>query len=587
MKLLNKKRRKILWISLGSIFGVLIIGISLVLIFLEDIVSARLDQLLQDKFGTYYQMKFESIDKDINLSNASITINQVEFTTDTTDQKGLQVYPVIFFEAKRFEIKNISTWDILWGNALDIEEIKLVKPAFSYYERDLSMQVEVSGENFSKTALSEVRIDKLSLEDGRLAYIDFETGHQLFHNDSIRFFVKDFELDLNSIVDYQNAFKWEELAVEAYKASFIPLDGIYDFFMDSLRISYANGELELKDFKVWTKESILDASMNTVNQGEVINFDLERVKITGIDFDRLIQENELHIEKVKANTIEVDVFKNKLKGYESGFTKNIMNKDIRDVPFPILVDSVVFENTRIAFEIWNEKVVKPAKMSLTKMAGHITNFTTFKEGDDTMRIHMNGKIMDQGNLVWNLDFALQDSVSNYSRFSGYVQDLPFATMNPMIRNFLNIKVTKGHLERLDFVGRTDTWNSYGHVAFRYRDMDFDIYSLKDLSVTKRNTALSDLAKIALYKQNPLPNGQFRLADFRFRRMPHESSIMLWVGGILIGAVKTCVKDFVFDIVEDMTQKKIDEVLKKKGLSPRKSKIELNQKKKKKKKKQKK
>lgn len=586
MRVLTKKRKRILWITLGSIFGLLIISFSFLMIFLEDIVSARLDSLLKEKFGTYYQMKFESIDKDINLLDASIRINNVEFYTDTTDQRGLAVYPIIFFQAESFEVENISTWDIIWGNELDISEIKLYNPYFAHYERDRNMQMEVTGENFSKSAIAKIKIGKLSMEGGKLVYFDFETMKRLFHNDSIRFQIENLVIDLNRIVDYQGAFSWDEFQVEAYKASFIPLDGIYDFFMDSLRISYSQRKLELKNFKVWTKESILDASMNTQNQTEVINFDLERVNIEGIDFDRLIRNKELVVKKVRARTIEVEVFKNKLNGYETGFTKNILNEDIRNIPFPILVDSIIFDNTRIIFEIWNERVVEPAKMSLTKIAGHISNFSTFKEGDDTMRMNMNGKIMDQGDLEWNLDFAIQDSLSNYSRFSGYVEDLPFATMNPMIRNFLNIQVTDGYLERLDFVGRTDTWKAHGNVAFRYRDMDFDIYSLKDMTKTKRNSALSDLAKVALYKQNPLPNGKFRLADFEFTRLPHESSIMLWVGGILIGAVKTCVKDFVFDILEDVTEKKVNEVLKEKGLAPRRTKIKLNQKKRKKLKKQK-
>jgi hypothetical protein len=583
MKFRSGKRRKIFLITLGSILGVIIVVFSLLMIFLEDIVSSRLNELLKEKFGTYYAMEFESIEKDVNLVNVSLTIKKVEFKTDTTDQEGIKKYPVIFFKTEELRVSNISTWDILLGRELNLEEILLDHPFFAFYERDLNKQESVTGEVYSASFLNQINIDRIRMIGGKLAYYDFETRKKLLYNDSINFDFEGVRLDLNNIVDYQEAFQFEDFSLEAYKMKYIPLEGIYDFYMDSLRVSFKNHSVELKEFKVLTKESILKASMSTTNQTEVVNFDLEQVLVSGIDFKRLYLQNELYVKKVNAKNIIVDVFKNKLKGYEKGFTKNVLNHDLRNIPFPIKVDSVLFSNANIFFEIWNQKEVKPAKMKIQKLDGKVANFTTFKEENDTMRVEVDGVLMNQGKLNWNMVVAIQDSLSNYQKFWGNVRNLPFASVSPVIENFINLKVTSGMLVRLDFTGRSDTWSSYGKVAFRYRDMGFKIYSLNDFKKKNVNGFLTGMAKTVIYPNNPLPNGDFRLADFRYKRLPHESSIMHWVGGILIGSVKTCVKDFVLPIVEDMTQKKIDKVLDENGLPPTKEKIKIKDKKKKKKK----
>lgn len=578
MAVFTKKRKKILLITLGSILGIIVIGISLLMIFFEDIVTARLEARLQEKFGTYYTLEFEELEKDIGFTTASFRIKNARLITDTTDQEGIKIYPIIFFNAEELRIENISTWDILWGKDLNLDEIVLQQPYFAFHERELQNQEQVTGEHYSNQILNHINIESIKLLRGKMQYHDFEKKRLVLQNDSVQFEIKKLSLDMNNLVDYQNAVSMEDFSLQAYKTWYKPLELIYDFYMDSLSLSTKEGILEMQNFSVITKEEIQKASMSTVNQAEVINFFLEEVSVTGYDFDRLYQKNELYVRKVEASGIKIDLFKNKLEGYEAGFYKSLFQEDIRAIPFPILVDTILFDDTKFNFDIWNSFLVNPANMFIDGMKGYLANFSTFKEGNDTLYLGMEGKLMNKGFLNWNMKMSIQDSISNYGRFWGHVKNLPFAEINPILGNFINIKVTSGILDRIDFVGRTDSWNAYGSVAFRYRNMDFDIYSLKDLTKKRKDGFLTSLAKTVIHKNNPLPNGDFRTADFQFSRKNHEGSLMLWVGGVLVGAVKTCLKDFVLPIVEDVSQKKIEEELKKRGLSTKNSKVELQSKK---------
>lgn len=247
---------------------------------------------------------------------------------------------------------------------------------------------------------------------------------------------------------------------------------------------------------------------------------------------------------------------------ETDFHKKVLNQIMRGIHFPVEVDSILLSNLDLDFELWAKSNKKPAWIELDNIHGSFANFNTKPEDQDTLNVRIQSELMQSGLLDMNVDIAIWDSINDYQKFWGNLRQMPFAVMNSTIRNFVNVKIVSGYVQRVDFSGYTNEWNSWGTIAFRYRDLAMDIYSFKDPNEKRKNKFLTGVAKMAIHKTNPLPNGDFRTASFQYKRERWEGSVMQWLGGLLVGMFKTTLKDMVLNIIKNENQKKIQQELKK-------------------------
>lgn len=547
-------------IFLLSLLGLTVTTLTLLFIFLEDIIDARIKDLLQKRFDGYYAMEFERIEKDIGFTEMTFIVEQAKFTSDTTNIEGIENYPIVFFETKELRIENVSTWDILWGNGIDLDVVELVEPDFSLYAKKRRPKKEKE-KSEDKRPLSEVEIDVFNLVNGTLKIYDFESKKRLLINDSISIRLDDVSLHLNKMNQFADAFECSDFFVDSYRSELTPLTGFYEFGLDSLRLYGKEKKFDFKNIDIRTRESLKEISKKKINHSEVIAAFVEDVMVEGLDYDKLFYEDQLVIEKVNITGAKIDIFKNKLTFMESSFKKKVLNQIFNSIKFPLSVDIIQINDLDLTFELMASSIKKPAFITLDDVHGYLANFNTIPEQDDTLRVNVDAVLLKKGKLHLEVDMAIKDSIQNYQRFRGHLASLPFSTLNQTIQNFVNIKIIKGWIDRLDFAGYANDKRSWGTVAFRYHDLEMDIYSFKDKTEKRKNQFLTGVAKMAIYATNPLPNGGgLRTASFNYKRERWEGSVMLWLGGTLVGVLKTTLKDFVLDILKDQEEKKVKKAL---------------------------
>ncbi len=558
MAIKKKKIRKILVISLLSLLGLILTGVILLFVFLEDIIDARIKDLLHKRFDGYYTLEFDGIEKDIGWSEMTFIVKGARFASDTTNEKGVENYPIIFFETRELRIQNVSTWDILWGKKIDLDLIELVEPDFSLYTKK-RIKKEKEKEK-KKRQLSQIDLEQFSLVNGSLKVYDFVSGRRLLINDSISIRVDDIELELNKMQHFADAFSCSDFFVDSYRSELTPLKGFYEFGLDSLRLYGKDQKFDFKNIDIRTRISLKEISEQKINHSEVIAAFVEEVMVEGVDYEKLFYEDQLIIDKVTVTGAKIDMFKNKLTFMESTFSKKVLNKIFRGIKFPLRVDTIAIQNLDLTFELMASSQKNPAHITLDSVSGYCANFNTIPGEDDTVRVNIDALLFKKGDLHLEVDIAIQDSVKNYQHFKGSLASMPFSALNQTIQNFVNIKIIKGWVDRLDFAGYTNDQQSWGTVAFRYHDLNMDIYSFKDKSEKRKNKFLTGVAKMAIHKTNPLPDGGMRTASFKYKRERWEGSVMLWLGGTLVGVLKTTLKDFVLDILKDQSEKKVKKAL---------------------------
>lgn len=551
----GKKLRRVLLISLISILSLLVVGVTLLFIFLEDIVDARIKDLLNKRFDGYYSLEFDDIEKDIGFTQMTFVVKGARFASDTTMTEGVENYPIIFFETKELKIQNVSTWDILWGEKIDLDVIELVEPDFSLCSKLRKKKKKKKKEN-NKRQLSEIELDLFKIVNGSVKVFDFESKKRILKNDSINVQVDGILLHLNKMRNFIDAFECSDFYVDSYRSEFTPLVGFYEFGLDSLRLYGKDQRFDFKNIDIRTRESLKTISEKKINHSEVIAAKVEDVLVEGLDYNKLFYEDQLVIDKVTVSGAKIDIFKNKLTYMESTFKKKVLNQIFRSIKFPLSVDTIAINDLDLKFELMASSIKNPAHITLDDVNGYFANFNTIPELDDTLKVDIDALLFKKGKLHLEVDIATRDSIKNYQRFRGHLASMPFAKLNQTIQNFINIKIIKGWIDRLDFAGYTNDKNSWGTVAFRYHDLQMDIYSFKDKTKKRKNKFLTGVAKMAIHPTNPLSNGNIRTASFKYTRERWEGSVMLWLGGTLVGVLKTTLKDFVLDILKDQGEKKV-------------------------------
>ncbi|MEZ4938987.1 MAG: hypothetical protein R2799_15470 [Crocinitomicaceae bacterium] len=559
----RKRWRRIILYSFLSLFGLLVAAITLLFIFLEDIVEARIRDLLEKRFGGYYTLEWESIEKDIGWSEMTFVVHEAKLTSDTTDVEGLKHYPIVFFETKELRIKNLSTWDILWGKKVDLDLIELVHPDCILFSKGKKRE---QSKKEKKRQLSVIELEQFSLVNGKLAIYDFATKERILYNDALSAQVNWIKLDLNKMDNFIDGFQYEDFIVNSWDAELTPLKGFYEFEIDTIRLRSRDKFLQLKNIDIRTSESLKEISKTKINHAEVIKAFVEEINLQGLNTEELIYSDRLRIQTVMVDGARIAIFKNKLTYLEPTFQKKVLNSIFRSVTYPIRADTVKIENLNLIFELLTSEEKEPAYITLDEVKGYLANINTNPSSKDTLKVSVDGVLLEKGDLHLDLDIAIQDSIKNYQKFRGYLQSMPFSALNQTIQNFVNIKIVNGWIDRLDFAGYTNDKKSWGTVAFRYHDLEMDIYSFKDKSEKKKNGFLTGVAKMAIHRTNPLPNGDLRTASFEYIRERWEGSVMLWLGGTLMGVFKTTLKDFVLDIIqnrEEKSLKKVEKEMKKK------------------------
>jgi hypothetical protein len=563
---INKKRlKKILLYSLLSFLGLLVTAIILLFVFLDEIVESRMHDLLEKKFGNYYSLEFDEIEKEIGFSEMTFVVKNADFASDTTNFEGMEKYPILFFQADELRIEKLSTWDIIWGSEIDLDKIQLVRPDFKLYSRkDQKKQADDTKNKRGKGLLTHLAVNEFSLVEGRLQIFDFDAKKRILINDSINIRIDQVGLDLNKLDKFTDAFQCEDFYVDAYKSHLTPVQGLYQFSLDSLKLYGRDELLQLKNLNIDTKVSLKETSKLKINHSEVFNAFIEDLEIRGFNYDKLIYEDRIKIDEIDVIDADIAIFKNKTTYMEKTYRKEVLNRIFRKIKFPLTIDTVHLVNTHLEFELMKTHKKAPALIILDSLNGYLANFNTVHEEKDTLNIFMDSKFMDKGRLTLQSDIVIWDSINEYQKFTGNLRSMSFMVLNGLIQNFVNIKIHSGYLHRVDFAGYADAENSWGSVAFRYRDLGMTIYSFTDPMETKQNKFLSDVAKMAIHKTNPLPNGDLRTANFRYSKERWEGSIASWLGGILVGVFKTTLKDFVLDIIKNESNKKVQKALKEKA-----------------------
>ena len=263
------------------------------------------------------------------------------------------------------------------------------------------------------------------------------------------------------------------------------------------------------------------------------------VEMKGIDLDRLLRKQQLHIASMNVGYSMVEVYNN--YNYTRRLPKRrsnpYPNQQLQLLAFDLTIDTMKIRNSDTYFKVLAMKSDKLSSLDINNCGGEIYNITNNKESiaaNKYMSAVMRYKMMGVAVTTANMKFNLADP---NGAFSSTVQMGPVdaRVMNRFARPYALMAVKSGKINKMYFHIDADEQHARGKVDLYYRDMKYAVLKKDDKNdVIKERKLVSAFSNIMLPNDNPTKGGKFKKGPINISRPPDMSFFGLLSKAMLDG-----------------------------------------------------
>ena len=129
-----------------------------------------------------------------------------------------------------------------------------------------------------------------------------------------------------------------------------------------------------------------------------------------------------------------------------------------------------------------------------------------------------------------------------------LEKIDLKSFNELIGTAYPLKIDSGKLNKLTFKGSSNKDKSKGVISFEYSDLEGSFLKEKK-GEKKRAVIISAIINMYIHTSNPRENEEsIEKMNFTFSKKAHQGQLMLWLGGVLDGVIKTIVKEKKHDFI---------------------------------------
>ena len=546
----NKNR---LWIWIGSIFGVLILILAFVVMFL----NARWKPMLTEKIkqGVYngsnhlYKIDFKSI--NLNIITGSLALRDVTLTPDTLVFDSLKIKklaPAHTFELKlkKLQITGVGILTAYFKKQVNVREIRLDKPSINMIfnkvqkKPDTATEEKSLYEQISKTFKS-IHVNAVNIVDADFDYIN-KSGSKKIKN-SIKHLditVNDFLLDSLSGRDTSRFYYTKDIFFQLAGYKSVTKDKMYSMKVDTVSGSAATKKVTIKGFKLTPLYPELIFARKYNIQKDRYNLTFDKVEFNGVDFNGLNTDQKLHAKSLRIGPANVEVFMSRESPPPPGFDKgkNFPHMALRRLNIPVIIDTVKLRNVNVKYSEYNPASKKTGSVEFKALTGNILNVT-----NDSLRLSknnhsladLNSLLMGSGKLNVKIDFNLTDKSGAFS-YSGSLGNFNMQKLNPLSKSLGLVEIESGNIQHVDFKAAGNLKSASGSMNMLYTNLKVNLLSDNiDGDGTKKKGFLSFLANNILVKdENPKKGEVPRTANMTNTRINSASFFNLMWKTVFVG-----------------------------------------------------
>lgn len=448
---------------------------------------------------------------DIAIQTKSDTLKTVGSAALKTEQKDIQI-PLLTLSDLHFKVVD-ETFQ-LFG-----EDLKIEKPSL-WLQKGMKKTPKTN-----KRAQNENQEMPLPFTIASISIIDAQIS-LLNSDESPNVEIADFNSTLKDVMvnttTLKNKIPCQFSAVEFESKSLRYRLNDYDLLSFST-ISLSNHQLQIEDLGIKTMYSKTELSKVISKERDHMDAQMPLVTLKDLHFKVIDTTFQVSGGDLILENPVLNVYRDKLVTDDTSI-KPLYSKSIRNIPFPLTLDSLHINNASIVYE---EKVSakQPAGAinfsNLNATIGNLSN--TYAQGEKKTTININSIFMDESPLKIDWSFDMNDRKDTF-QIQGELDALNATKMNSFTKASLNVEL-EGKVKKTYFNIHGNDDSSSVDLRIRYDNFKVEILNKEN----KRSWLLSAVANIFVKKNSDSKGATFKEGNATAERDKDKSFFnYLWI-----------------------------------------------------------
>jgi len=297
-----------------------------------------------------------------------------------------------------------------------------------------------------------------------------------------------------------------------------------DYDLLSLKaLSLENNNLQIEDVAIKTLYSKTELSKLISKERDYIDAEMPMVTLRNFDFEVLDTTFQVSAGDFIIENPVLKVYRDKLVRDDTSI-KPLYSKAIRDIPFPLTIDSLHIKNATILYEEKVNTRQGAGAINFSMLNAAIGNFSnTYAQGEKKTTIKISSIFMDESLLTIDWSFDINDLKDTF-HIQGELDALNATKMNSFSKASLNVTL-EGKVNKIYFNIHGNDEASSVDLRISYDNFKVEILNKEN----KRNWFLSTVANIFVKKKSDTAESTFKEGNATAQRNRDKSFFnYLWI-----------------------------------------------------------
>lgn len=487
-------------------------------------VNRQLPRIIAEKNQTPYKITYKSL--DIDLLSRSIKAEGIAIIPKSKDKVGKEKLG-IYSKINSVEINQFSIWDMLFNDRIKANSITINTPEVLLYKQ--TKNAINNRESLSSAVVKPFQqiivVSEINLKKGTIKIIHTQTMKPVLS-------VKNMHLKVNGIVLNEKSLK--KTIPFIYEDYIFEGDSIYyranDFYhIKAKNIKTTNKNLTVNKFELIPEYTRKEFVRILDKEKDLFTIQSESIAIESMDWGFKDTIPFFNANKVVFKKLAANIYRNKIPTDDLS-KKPLYSKLLRDINFPMKIDTLAINNSQLVYEEEINFVKGPGMLTFDAFNLQATNIQSgYKQTKlDDVAITINCKFMNNSAFKVKWNFNILDKQERFT-FNGKITNLKTSDLSRFTKPYINA-TTKGIFDSLEFTIKGNDYNSYETAALKYHNLKVTLYQKNDRQ--KESKIKSALANLIVKNDT---NGKTNTTTVKVERVPEKSFFnFLWlnVAGIL-------------------------------------------------------
>jgi len=340
----------------------------------------------------------------------------------------------------------------------------------------------------------------------------------------------------------------QEHTLEIATITWQPPGDLYRYSCDSLAMTGAGQSLELYSVHMDPLYDKREFQNQISFQDDRIDARIEKVRLTGFDLERLVNQEYFFAEKLDVSVGHMEVFRGRIPPLDLERRPPLPSRLINEIPLQIFLGTVVISGLDLVYQELPEDSSAEGEVSFIDLSASISNITNMPElllQDSIMRIEARANIFGGPVLQATFQYNLQDINGGY-RAQGTLEPMSFELINQALYPLTGMQIEGGQHQHTQFSFSGNDFRSTGVLTMRYSGLELNLEPERsDLRQSITNWAGRTMV---YHKDNPREDKEPREGEMDFERNPTRFVFHYWWNTFLTGVRSTVLRDVVDEMI---------------------------------------